>query len=66
MTYSQASQLMILALFIVGTAVGMLINVVTPSITARGMTVVLIYFFGAVNIWQVERLVRALTKYSDH
>ena len=66
MTYSQISQLMILALFIVGTAVGMLINIVTPSITARGMTVVLIYFFGAANIWQVERLVRALTKYSDH
>lgn len=66
MRYSQASQLIILALFIVGTAVGMLINIVTPSITARGMSAVLIYFLGAANIWQIDRLAKTLTEYSDH
>ncbi|MDF2415454.1 hypothetical protein [Aeromonas sp. 1HA1] len=66
MTYSQSSQLIILALFLVKAAVTMLINIVTPSITARGISAVLIYYFGAANVWQIECLAKALIEYSDH
>lgn len=66
MTYSKSSQLIILALFLVKAAVTMLINIVTPSLTARGISAVLIYYFGAANVWQIEYLAKALIEYSDH
>ncbi|ATY81366.1 hypothetical protein CVS42_11375 [Aeromonas veronii] len=62
----QISQLMILALLVIGGSFSMYVNIINPSLATRIASAVLIYFLGAITLWQILRVTKLLTDEREH